>query len=306
MTDTDTGAHQGPVVAEDALADALTAQADRARPLRTVDTAAVLAGADRRRRRRGVAAALAGATAVAVLATGAVVLAERGGDPATPALGPSGTGLPAPTSAAANVPPDPNRVAVVGKKLPADYPPPPTDKGPEPEPDLPAEALTWQELSAMETMERFAYQDALGVNAKAAAAVGPARFADIYKTVRLGPDYRYVTVYLTDLGRRGEFLDALRENPAVDPARVTFARAYHSDTACKAVWDVLAGLIESKRISGNSITSTTDCAYVILGTEDVVSTRRFFEDPANGYSDLPIPVAVVYGQVIAAAARAAG
>jgi hypothetical protein len=312
--------------AEPLLAAGLTHLADSASPLRGIDRARVLADARRRRGRRAGTTVAAAALAVAVVGGGTVLLAAPSDGGAS-----EGGGLASPASAAATaVPPVPTRAVPTGPPTagrpaptPAEHPAPgttPADGGrnvrtfvQDPSffeigtpPDLPRwpvglpasraarQARDARQVAGLAPADQAAVLAPLRAAADAAGRLrgeGPVR--DVYSDVALSPDYRGVDVYISDLARAPEYVDAMRAlDPSADTGLVVFYEAPHSRAECDAEQARILAAQPGMPFRVNTLSASLGCRSINIGTDDPTAAQAYFADPATSPVGADYPIAV--------------
>ncbi|MCF2533003.1 hypothetical protein [Yinghuangia soli] len=125
--------------------------------------------------------------------------------------------------------------------------------------------------------------------------LGQDEYGDIYGGMKVDDCKCSLTVYLTDIGRQGEFLAALQQRTSpIAPGLVTFTRSMFTTSRCRQltgdVMDALAArslpFVISRAWTGSG------CSALNLGVDDVAAAQVYFADPANlaGFEGLVIAV----------------
>jgi hypothetical protein len=100
--------------------------------------------------------------------------------------------------------------------------------------------LTYQQIAALPPAQQSAILDPLRAVAKAAGIVGRSQLTDIYSGLQIDASAQTVTIYITDLSRKAEFLAAVRNaDSAANLGLARIAKGGYTRAALTAARDAL-------------------------------------------------------------------
>jgi hypothetical protein len=142
--------------------------------------------------------------------------------------------------------------------------------------------LTYQQIAALPVAEQTAIFKPLRTVANAAGAVGRTDRTDVYSGLRIDAPSGTVTVYLTDLAHKAEFLAAVqRRDPAADVRLVRFVRGAYTYANLKAATSALTQRQKEADLTIDSVAVRGDGSGLRVQARDVARAKRALGGSTN-------------------------
>lgn len=151
--------------------------------------------------------------------------------------------------------------------------------------------LTYQQIAALSPAQQAAILDPLRAVANAAGTVGRSQWSEIYSGIRIDASAQTVTIYLTALGQKSEFLADIREiDKTADLKLARFAPGGYTFTALVAASDAV---MQRRDPNIESVSVPADGSALHVRAFDVAHAKQLLAEPASGVASLAGPVPTV-------------
>lgn len=151
--------------------------------------------------------------------------------------------------------------------------------------------ITYSDIAAMPTEEQAAILDPLRAVAKAAATVGGGRGSDVFAGVEIVAPSRIVVVYLTDLGRRADFLaEMLKVDEGVDLGPARFRLGRYTVRALTGAATTLFWALSEADLPLDSVVVAPDGSGLRVRAHDVARVESWLATRPEEFGSVPVVV----------------